>query len=361
MQAIVLVGGFGTRLRPLTETMPKAVAPVANVPYIVRCLKYLEQNRVDHVVLSMGYLPEPIEKVLKHNPPAVRVEFCVEDRPLDTAGAIKYASSKFGGLEDRFFVLNGDILTDIPLGELLSFHISRSAAVTIAAVPVTDPTRFGVLDVELDGRIRRFVEKPQVPPSNLINAGIYVYERHVLDLIPDNVPWSVERQLYPEMLERGESLYARAFEHAYWTDIGSPEGYLKANFDCVANLNAMSHLGAVYTAWWRGFVPSKPMSPGIWIHESASVSERASLLPPVLIGPKTRVEQGAVVGPSAVIGAGVVVEEGAHVSESVVLDDVFIGRQARVKKCVLSSGARVEERATLAEGSIIGRMTVPAA
>ncbi|HHV79650.1 MAG TPA: NDP-sugar synthase [Firmicutes bacterium] len=361
MQAIVLVGGFGTRLRPLTETMPKAVVPIANVPYIVRCLKYLEQNGVDHVVLSMGYLPEPIEKVLKHNPPAVKVEFCIEDRPLDTAGAIKYASGKFSGLEDRFFVLNGDILTDIPLGELLSFHISRNAAVTIAAVPVADPARFGVLDVEPDGRIRRFAEKPRVPPSNLINAGIYVYDRRVLDLIPGSVPWSVERQLYPEILERGENLYARAFEHAYWIDIGSLEGYLKANFDSVANLHAASHLGSMYTQWWRDCVPAKQTRPGIWIHKSALVSEQASLHPPVLIGPETRVEQGSVVGPSAVIGAGVVVDEGATVSESVVLDDVFIGRQATVKKCVLSSGARVEERATLVEGSIIGRMTVPPA
>ncbi|HHW18163.1 MAG TPA: NDP-sugar synthase [Firmicutes bacterium] len=361
MQAVVLVGGFGTRLRPLTETMPKAVVPIANVPYIVRCLSYLEENGVDHVVLSMGYLPEPIEKVLADRPPSIKVEFCVEDRPLDTAGAIRYASGKFGELEDRFFVLNGDILTDIPLGEILSFHISRNAAVTIAAVPVAEPTRFGVLDVEPDGRIRRFVEKPRVPPSNLINAGIYVYDRRVLDLIPDGVPWSVERQLYPQMLERGEKLYARAFEHAYWTDIGSLEGYLKANFDSVAHLNAASRFGAGYTARWRDRVPAKPMSPGLWIHESALVSEHANLHPPVLIGPKTRVERGAVVGPSAVIGAGVLVEEGAHVSESVVLDDVLIGCQARVKKCVLSSGARVMERATVAEGSIIGPMTVPAA
>lgn len=354
MQAIVLVGGFGTRLRPLTETMPKAVVPIASVPYIVRCLKYLEENGVRRVVLSMGYLPEPIETVLRSNPPAVSVEFCVEDRPLDTAGAIKYASGKLDKSDDPFFVLNGDILTDIPLGDLLDYHVTRKAAATIAAVPVADPTKFGVLDVDAEGRIRRFVEKPRIPPSNLINAGIYVYDRRVLDFIPDNTPWSVERQLYPSMLERGESLYARAFEGAYWTDIGSLEGYLRANFDSVARSNAPSHLSPALTGWWQGGATGIDTGTAIWIHESASVSERATLRPPVMIGPHARIGPEAVIGPSTIIGAGVVIEEGASVCESVVLDEAFVGRQSRVERCVLSGRARVEPLVAVPAGSIIG-------
>jgi NDP-sugar pyrophosphorylase family protein len=329
MQALVLVGGFGTRLRPLTYHVPKAMVPIANVPFIERFVDYLEANGITHIVFAMGYLPDPIANHLSKRNGKAKYDFVVEDQPLDTGGAIKNAEPLLG---ERFFVFNGDVLTTIPLKEILRVHEERNALVTIALTPVDDPSRYGVVVTDLDGRVQAFIEKPpkETAPSNLINAGIYLYEREVLNYIPAGQPYSVERGLYPKLLEIGAPFYAVAFPNDYWLDIGKVEHYLQANFDVLSRKAPLP-------------IPGKEIQQGVWVGEGVRIAPTAKLQPPVLIGNGCVVEDGAVVGPFAVLGEGVVVKRNAVVRDAVLWDGCVVGENAHVSRCVLGSRCEVGE------------------
>jgi mannose-1-phosphate guanylyltransferase len=333
MQALVLVGGFGTRLRPLTYHIPKAMVPIANIPFIERFVDYLETNGITHIVFAMGYLPEPIANHLAKRNGKAKYEFVVEEQPLDTAGAIKNAEALLG---DRFFVFNGDILTTIPLRELLRVHEQKGALVTIALTPVDDPSRYGVVVTDSDGRVQAFIEKPpkETAPSNLINAGIYLYEREVLKHIPAGQPYSVERGLYPKLLEMGAPFYAVPFPNDYWLDIGKVEHYLQANLDVLRRKASLA-------------VPGKEIQQGIWVGEGVRVAPTAELHPPVLLGDKCVLEEKAKVGPFAVLGKEVVVRREASVREAVLWDGCVIGERAVVAHCVLGFGCEVTEGVTV--------------
>jgi len=329
MQALVLVGGFGTRLRPLTYHVPKAMVPIANVPFIERFVDYLEANGITHIVFAMCYLPDPIANHLAKRNGKAKYDFIVEDQPLDTGGAIKNAESLLG---ERFFVFNGDVLTTIQLKEILRVHAKRNALVTIALTPVDDPSRYGVVVTDSDGRVQAFIEKPprETAPSNLINAGIYLYEREVLNHIPAGQPYSVERGLYPKLLEIGAPFYAVAFLNDYWLDIGKVEHYLQANFDVLSRKAPLP-------------IPSKEIQQGVWVGERVQIAPTAKLQPPVLIGDSCVVEDGAVVGPFAVLGEGVVVKQNAVVQDAVLWDGCVIGENANVSRCALGSHCEVGE------------------
>jgi NDP-sugar pyrophosphorylase family protein len=329
MQALVLVGGFGTRLRPLTYHVPKAMVPIANVPFIERFVDYLEANGITHIVFAMGYMPDPIANHLAKRNGKAKYDFAVEDRPLDTGGAIKNAEPLLG---ERFFVFNGDVLATIPLKEVLRVHEERNALVTIALTPVDDPSRYGVVVTDPDGRVQAFIEKPpkETAPSNLINAGIYLYEREVLNHILAGQPYSVERGLYPKLLEIGAPFYAVAFPNDYWLDIGKVEHYLQANFDVLSGKAPLP-------------IPGKEIQQGVWVGKGAQIAPTAKLQPPVLIGDGCVVEDGAVVGPFAMLGEGVVVKQNAVVRDAVLWDGCIIGGNANVSRCVLGSHCEVGE------------------
>ena len=329
MQALVLVGGFGTRLRPLTYHVPKAMVPIANVPFIERFVDYLEANGINHIIFAMCYLPDPIANHLTKRNGKAKYEFVVEDQPLDTGGAIKNAEPLLG---ERFFVFNGDVLTTIPLKEILRVHEERNALLTIALTPVDDPSRYGVVVTDSDGRVQAFIEKPpkETAPSNLINAGIYLYEREVLNYIPAGQPYSVERGLYPKLLEIGAPFYAVVFPNDYWLDIGKVEHYLQANFDILSRKAPLP-------------IPGKEIQQGVWVGEGVQIAPTAKLQPPVLIGDGCVVEDGAVIGPFAVLGEGVIVKQNAVVQDAVLWDGCVIGENANVSRCVLGSRCEVGE------------------
>ncbi len=333
MQALVLVGGFGTRLRPLTYHVPKAMVPVANVPFIERFVDYLESNGITHIVFAMGYLPDPIANHLAKRNGRAKYDFVVEEQPLDTGGAIKNAESLLG---DRFFVFNGDVLTTIPLRELLRVHAQKGAMVTIALTPVEDPSRYGVVVTDGDGRVRAFIEKPpkETAPSNLINAGIYLYEREVLKHIPAGQPYSVERGLYPKLLEIGAPFYSVAFPNHYWLDIGKVEHYMQANFDVLSGKAPLPIVG-------------REVQKGVWVNGDAQVAPTAKVEPPVLLGDGCVIEDGATVGPFAVLGNRVVVKENAVVREAVLWDECVVGKGANVSRCVLGTRCEVEDNASV--------------
>src|SRR6516164_3625172 len=233
MKAVVLVGGEGTRLRPLTLTSPKQMLPVVGVPMIERVLGHLASHGVDEAVLSLGYLPDAFMQAYPDGAAAgVRLTYAVEPEPLDTAGAVRFAAT-FGGITDTFVVVNGEVLTDLDLTGLVAFHRERGAEGTIALHPVADPSSFGVVPTDTHGRVTAFVEKPprDEAPTNEINAGTYVLEASVLGRIPQGGRVSIERETFPAMVRDG-GLFARS-DDRYWIDTGTPATFLEANFDYV--------------------------------------------------------------------------------------------------------------------------------
>ncbi len=231
MKAVVLVGGEGTRLRPLTLSSPKQMLPIVGVPMIERVLGHLARHGVDEAVLSLGYLPDAFMEAYPDGHAAgIRLVYAVEPEPLDTAGAVRFAAT-FAGIDETFVVVNGDVLTDLDLTSLVAFHREREAQGTIALHPVADPSAFGVVPTDAEGRVTAFVEKPprDEAPTNEINAGTYVLEASVLARIPEGGRVSIERETFPAMV-RDRCLFARS-DDSYWLDTGTPSAYLEANFD----------------------------------------------------------------------------------------------------------------------------------
>lgn len=315
MRAVVLVGGFGTRLRPLTSHTPKQMLPVVDRPMIEHVVSHLAEKGVDDAVLSLGYRPDAfLEAYPDSHCAGVALHYAVEPEPLDTAGAIRFAALD-AGIDDTFVVLNGDVLTDFDLGKLLSRHAEAGAEGTIHLTPVDDPSRYGVVPTDAEGRVEAFIEKPprESAPSRWINAGTYVLEPSVLDRIPDGRRVSIERETFPAMVAAG-SLYAVESDD-YWIDAGTPAAYLQAQLDLVDGHRANGALPAVAaTATTEGATVRHSV-----VMAGATVEEGAIVVDSVLL-PGARVESGGEVNGS-IIGPGAVVEEGAVVTRLSVVGD----------------------------------------
>ncbi len=327
MDAIVLVGGFGTRLLPLTAVVPKPLIPLANVPFVERMVHWLRGAGVSHVILSLYYNAEQFIDHLSARSLGVEFSFAVEASPLGTGGAIKHCEPCLRSA--RCFVINGDIFTDLSLSTMLAAHEENRAAVSIALKEVDDPSRYGVIETDTDGRIRSFTEKPPraLARSRDINAGVYLFERGVFDSFPDG-PCSVERDIFPRLLADGRHLHGY-HEYPYWTDLGTPQDYLQAHRDILRR---------------RVRVPlaATEALPGVWLGQGTLVAEDALLRPPVLLGDGARVAAGATVGPAVVLGAGACVEADALVEDSVLWDDVVVREGVCVRGSILGRGAIVQ-------------------
>ena len=313
MRAVVLVGGFGTRLRPLTNDLPKQMLPIVRIPMIERVIAALGSHGVTEAVLSLGYRPDAFLDAYPDGVCAgVVLHYAVEPEPLDTAGAVGFAA-RSAGIDDTFIVVNGDVLTDLDVTELWNFHKRHGAEGTIALTPVDDPSRYGVVPIDDDGRVLEFVEKPApgTAPTNWINAGTYVLEPSVLDRIATDRKVSIERETFPAMVADG-SLYA-LHSDAYWIDAGTPETYLRAQLDLIDGVRA---------------------------NEQAVLNSDE-------IDTSARVE-------NSVLGSDVVIGNGAVVTNSILLDDVTIGPGVRVHDSIVANGARIGPDSTITGGSVIG-------
>ena len=352
MQALILIGGFGTRLRPLTYSVPKAMVPIANIPFMERMLRYLERHGITHVILTLGYLPDPIREHVERQRYSLKIDYVVEDKPLGTGGAIKNAESL---LDEQFLVFNGDILTTINLHQLVNLHQRSNAVVTIALTPIDNPSLYGVVETDDAGRILRFVEKPPIEeaPSNNINAGIYVYRKEVLKYIPEGEEYSVERQLFPQLLDDGAPMYAMAFPDDYWLDIGSVDKYLRANRDVLA--------GAIQLP-----IPGEQIQPGVWVEANVSIAPDATVMPPVVLGAGVRICSNARVGPHVALGPNVVVKDNACIEDAVIWSDCTVGCNASVKhialaaSCCIDDGVQISELSAYGRGSVITAMPAAA-
>ena len=323
MRAVVLVGGFGTRLRPLTLQRPKQMLPVLDRPMIEWVTGWLAGNGVDEVVLSLGYRPEAFTEAYPDGTCAgVRLRYAVEPEPLDTAGAVRFAALAAGldRADEPFLVVNGDVLTTLDIGALVALHRARGAEGTIALTPVEDPSRYGVVPIEADGRVVAFIEKPprDQAPSNWINAGTYVLEPSVLGRIPDGRKVSIERETFPAMVAEGR-LYALQSD-ASWVDAGTPATYLSVQLDLAAR-----------TGWQPSGVTVEP----------------GAVLDGAVLRPGATVEAGATVRRS-VIGRDARIGAGAAVTDSIVGDGARIGAGARLDGlCVIGDGIEVAAGAQL--------------
>jgi mannose-1-phosphate guanylyltransferase len=348
MQALILAGGEGTRLRPLTSTVPKPVVPLVDRPFIAFMLDWLRAHDVDDVIMSCGFLAAGVRNVLGDGSAyGVRLRYVEEPQPLGTGGAVKFAESL---LDERFLMLNGDVLTDHDVSAQLALHDLRGARATLALTPVEDPSAYGLVRTLDDGEVTGFVEKPslnQIDTHN-ISAGIYVLERSVLDLLEPEKPASIERDVFPRMV--GEGLYAYVGD-GYWLDIGTPERYLEGTFDILE--------GTVKTA-----VVERMGDTYVCIEAGTEIEGR--VIPSALVERDCRIAAGARIGGRVVIETGVTVGADTTIERAVVLRGSSIGANCRLSGCIVAGGVEIgdnthiEGLAVLGEGVTIGAGNVVA-
>lgn len=329
MKALIIAGGFGTRLRPLTDHVPKSLMPIANRPFLEHQVRLLARHGVSEAILLTGYLADEFESFIGRAAEiGVKVEISTEDHPLGTAGAVR---SRLEDLDDTSIVFNGDVLTDLDVSAMVEFHRARGSALSIALTHVDDASAYGLVPLDAEGRIERFVEKPPPEVAALggwINAGTYVLEPRVLADIPPDTEWSFEYQVFPSLLERGEPMYGFQSD-SYWIDIGTPQRYLQAHFDILSGLIDVEIGGRI-------------------LRESQSFADGTSIAAPCLLD-HAPVGHGASIGPFACMGAGAQIGEGARIERSVVHEGAEIGARALVRDSIIGRGIRVDE-----DGEVVG-------
>ncbi len=344
MKAVVMAGGQGTRLRPLTSNQPKPMVPVVNKPTIQHILELLQRHGINEVVMTLAFLPRLIRNYFGDGSSfGMNIDYTVEETPAGTAGSIRLAKDL---LDDTFLVISGDALTDFDLGSIISFHKERQATVTIALKSVANPLEFGVVIVDDDGRIQRFLEKPgwgQVF-SDTVNTGIYVIEPEVFDHIPEGQPYDFSHELFPKLFEMNKSLYGVVCD-GYWQDIGSLEQYVQANRDALE--------GKV-----RVTPPGVRLRGNIWVAQGASLDSLDDVEGPAVLGENVRMDTGARILSHTVLGGNTVVRAGAQVGGSVLGENVYIASGAVVNGAVLGNAVEVHENAHVAEGAVVGDRSI---
>jgi mannose-1-phosphate guanylyltransferase len=339
-QALILAGGQGTRLRPLTCHTPKSMVPVINIPFLEHVLNNLKAHGITDVIFAQHHLPAAMSKYFSDGSKfGMKIHYVIEDSPLGTAGAIKNAE-KF--LNDTFFVLNGDIFQNRDFTRLLQFHRGRNARVTLVLTPVEDPTMYGVVETDTTGRVMRFTEKPKKEEvtTNMINAGTYVMEPEVLKRIPAGEKVSIERETFPGMLSEGQLIYGYN-SHNYWMDTGTPEKYLQLHRDLLAGRCDGYVFEKDINAVPGSRIDGKAMLSGkVIIGGGSTIAAGAILKGPVVIGNDCRIEKDALVSDS-VIWNGVHIEASAEITGSLIANDCIIGAHSRLDGAVIGDHINV--------------------
>lgn len=335
MQAIVLVGGEGTRLRPLTFGTPKPMVPIMNVPFLARTLERLYEVGIRDVILPAGYMPQAITEYFGDGSRlGMKITYVIEDEPLGTAGAIKNVEQYING---PFFVLNGDVLTSLDLKAMIRYHEEKGGLGVLHLIKVEDPSAFGCVVHDETGRISQFVEKPPkgTEPTNEVNAGTYLLDPKVLALIPPGRNVSIERETFPKLLAEGNALYAYTTGD-YWIDLGRPEHYLSAHRDILTGLMPLQ------------------LEPGVNGPGKTAAVHGENVVAPVFIGEGVVIDPSAKVGPNVVLGDGCKIGAGARLIDSVLWDNVTVEDGADIEEAIVASGARIGARSKVSRGSVLG-------
>jgi mannose-1-phosphate guanylyltransferase len=340
MKAVVLVGGLGTRLRPLTCNTPKPMIPLVNQPFIEHMIENMRDQGISEVILAVQYLAERFRESLGDGSRlGVKVHIVEEPEPRGTAGAVKNVEHMLDGTT---FVFNGDVMTDLDLQAMLAFHRERQSMLTIALTPVEDPTAFGLVETNGDGRIRRFLEKPRPEDitTNMINAGTYIIEPEAFRYVPPHQYYMFERGLFPVMLQTSDPMFGYP-SHSYWTDVGKPQTYLDVHHDIL--------IGKVRYKF-RG----QQIADRIWAEGAVTIHPTAQIVGPVALGAGVEIGAGAkIIGPT-VIGEDCVIGADATLEGAVLWDRNVIGEEALLRSCVLGQSNRIGAKAHITDGTIIG-------
>jgi mannose-1-phosphate guanylyltransferase / phosphomannomutase len=341
VKAVVMAGGEGTRLRPMTATLPKPLLPVVNKPIMEHVLDLLKRHGMTDTLVTVQFLASILRNYFGDGEElGMKLSYTTEETPLGTAGSVKNAEAALR--DGSFLVISGDALTDINLTSLVEFHRSKGALVTVCLTRVPDPLEFGITITDDEGRVQRFLEKPSWGQvfSDTVNTGIYIMEPEVFDYVPqgESVDWSGD--IFPKLLADGLPVLGYVAD-GYWEDVGTLESYLRAQADVL--------LGKV-----KVLMPGFEVSPGVWVAEGAEIDPGATVKGPVYIGDYTKVEAGAELREFTVLGSNVVVREGAFLHRTVVHDNVFVGPHTNLRGCVIGKGTDLMRAARVEEGAVIG-------
>lgn len=344
MKAILLAGGKGTRLRPLTVHTPKPIVPIFNRPLLRYQIDLLKQvPDIDEIILSLNYQPRRIEQMFGDGSGlGIKIRYVVEPEPLGTAGAVKYAGER---LTESVIVLNGDVLTQIDLAAVIRLHRERRARATIVLTPVDNPGAYGLVETDAHGNIKRFLEKPSADgiTTNHINAGIYVLEPDTFDRIPRAVPWSIERSYFPSLVERHETFVAYSYD-GYWIDIGTPEKYVQVHRDIMD--------GRYATAPFLNLPP-----PRTAVAPDARIEDGAVVEGPCFIDEGVLIKAGARVGPYSVIGRQTQVDEEASIEGAILWPNCHVSRAASVRHAILGRNCHLGRCVSVDRGAVLGDKT----
>jgi NDP-sugar pyrophosphorylase family protein len=347
MKAILLAGGKGTRLRPLTIHTPKPIVPIFDRPFLHYQLDLLKQvPEIDEVILSLNYQPRRIEEIFGDGSESgLAIKYVVEPAPLGTAGAVRYAGDS---LRESVVVFNGDVLTEVNLAEVIALHRERKAKATIVLTPVENPSAYGLVETDAAANIRRFLEKPKADEitCDTINAGIYVLEPDTFDRIPKDTPWSIERSFFPSLIERQETFVAYVYR-GYWIDIGTPEKYMQVHRD-IMDARFAGHRAAPFAAS-RGTA---------WISPDARIEDSATLEGPCFVDADTVVKAGARIGAYSVIGKHCHIEEHARIEQAIVWANTRISQEAAVRSSILGRHCHIGRNASTGAGVVLGDKSV---
>ena len=340
MQAVIMAGGQGTRLRPLTSSIPKPMLPVVNKPIMEHIVGLLASQGIKDMCATLQFLPTNITNYFGDGSNwGVRLTYSLENTPLGTAGSVMNCRHQLDG---TFLVISGDALTDMDLTEAVDFHRKKGAMATLVLVRVENPLEFGIVVTDTDGRIERFLEKPNWGQvfSDTINTGIYILEPEIFSYIPEDTAFDFSQDLFPLLLKEGRPLFGYVAE-GYWCDVGNFAQYLRAHKDVLDGRTGIRP---------GGF----QIEPGIWLEEEVEIENQAALRGPLVIGPHSRIEKGAVLREYTVLGSNVVVKEGSFLHRSIIYDNAYIGPSSHLRGCVIGKNCDLKSNVRVEEGVVIG-------
>ena len=344
MKAIIMAGGEGSRLRPLTCGRPKPMVPVLNKPIMSHIIALLQEHGFNDIGVTLQYMPEAIRDHFGNGAEhGVNLHYFVEDSPLGTAGSVKNAAAF---LDETFMVISGDALTDLELSRAVEFHKEQGAIATLVLTRVDCPLEYGVVITAEDGRVTQFLEKPGWGEvfSDTVNTGIYVLEPEALDYFAPGQKFDFSKDLFPLLLREKKPLYGLVLP-GYWCDIGNLQQYLEAHQDILSNKVKIK-------------MPGKEVAPQVWLEEGASIDGSAIVKGPVVIGANSQIGDGAVIEPYSLLGSGCLIQRGASIKRSVIWDNVFVGKGAALRGAVVGSRVQVQARAGIYEGAVVGEDSI---
>lgn len=345
IKAVLMAGGMGSRIRPLTLSRPKPLIPIANRPMIEYIVEKLKEFGVNEFVVTLSYLKDQIRNLLDKNYPDLNIKYSVEKNPLGTAGGVKKVAKH---IDDTFFVLSGDVLVNVDLNEILQFHKKNNALATIVLTPVEDPSQYGIAVLDKKNQIVKFLEKPSANEvfSKIANTGTYVLEPEILDYITTDGGCDFSSDVFPQLIEEKAGVYG--FIHdGYWNDIGRPKTYLQANYDVLnQKINLNPHC--------------KKLDEGVgrlgdmWVEDDVDIKKKARLIGPVAIGSGCVIDKNCVIGPNTIIGDNVYIEKNTTVKGSVIFPDSEVKEGSYLKNCIVDSCCTIERGSFIESGAILG-------